>query len=567
VLKAYIILKKKHKVILGIIVISVLLLTFIEFINFFFLQQLIGFFSSSQIQVDSAFYKNLPKNLYTNIKHLLIFFFIFFIIRCLLILIVGLLKSKLCRNINDYLSNKIYSNYLINDYYFFTKNSSSDLISNIILEVDKFAYRIVDAIIIIFTETLVILGIVCFLLLNYFNVSFVLITLIIIIFSIFNSFYKNKFKKIGELKILYDSKKHQDLQRSFHVIQNIKLDGLEDFFLNKFQNSTKAASRSYFFLQFLNEIPKPIIELFIIIIMSIIVFIAHFFFNFSKTEILVMVSLYGVSMFRLLPSFNRLLIAGNSLRYYFPTVNKIFDEVSDIKNINLTQEFKEDLIFKKSIIFNNVNFSYSNSNKMNLTNVNIEINKNDIIGITGDSGSGKSTFLNLLLHLLKPNSGRVLVDNIPLENIFTSFRKKVGYVPQKIYLTDQSLIENVLLGKDIKDYNYPLFWDCVEKTNLKEIIDNLPQKENTKLGDRGSVLSGGQQQRIGIARALYKRSDILILDEATNSLDKNSENEILNTIYKLKANLTIIIVSHSKDVLSRCDKIFKVDNNKIFQLN
>ena len=204
---------------------------------------------------------------------------------------------------------------------------------------------------------------------------------------------------------------------------------------------------------------------------------------------------------------------------------------------------------------------------MILANVNIEIKKNEIIGVVGDSGSGKSTFLNLLLYLLKPNSGQILVDNKPIDNIFKSFRKKVGYVPQKIYLTNQSLIKNVLLGKDIKDYDYSLFWDCIDRVNLRKIVDNLPQKENTQLGEKGAALSGGQQQRIGLARALYKKSEILILDEATNSLDKFSEDEILDTIYKLRSNLTIIIVSHNKDVLSRCDRLIKIDNSKVFQLN
>lgn len=566
-LKAYILLKKEHKILLSIIVTSLIILTFVEFLNFYFLQKLISFFSSTETNVDSAFYWIFPESIYLSIRYLIFFFFFFFILRCFLILFVGLLKSKICKNINDYLSNEIYFNYLIKDYYFFVKNSSSDLTSNIILEVEKFAYRIIDAIIIILTETFIIIGITLFLLLNYFNISLVLITLIIIIFSIFNIFYKNIFKKIGEIKIIHDSKKVQDLQRSFHIIQNIKLDGLEDFFLKKFKKSNDAASRSYFFLQFFNEIPKPIIELSLIIIMAIIVIVSYFFFNSGRTEILVMVSLFGVSMFRILPSFNRLLIAVNTLRYYFPTVDRIFVQVFDKENKNLTQRFTGDFTFKDSIVFSNVNFSYPNSNKMILTNVNIEIKKNEIIGIVGDSGSGKSTFLNLFLYLLKPNSGQILVDNKPIDNIFKSFRKKVGYVPQKIYLTNQSLIKNVLLGKDIKDYDYSLFWDCIDRANLRKIVDNLPQKENTQLGERGAALSGGQQQRIGLARALYKKSDILILDEATNSLDKLSEDEILDTIYKLRDNLTIIIVSHNKDVLSRCDRLIKIDNSKVFQLN
>lgn len=196
----------------------------------------------------------------------------------------------------------------------------------------------------------------------------------------------------------------------------------------------------------------------------------------------------------------------------------------------------------------------------------MEITKNEIIGISGHSGSGKSTLLNLLSYLLKPTSGRILIDDEPLDNIYKSFQPKIGYVPQKIYLTNGSIIENVILGKSIDSYDYKLFKEVIDICGLSMLIDNLVDKEQSWIGERGAKLSGGQQQRLGIARALYKRPDILILDEATNALDSDSEKEILKIILNLATITTIILVSHKDSVLQISKRIYEIKNTKIIKL-
>jgi ABC-type bacteriocin/lantibiotic exporter with double-glycine peptidase domain len=186
----------------------------------------------------------------------------------------------------------------------------------------------------------------------------------------------------------------------------------------------------------------------------------------------------------------------------------------------------------------------------------LQIKKNEVIGISGNSGSGKSTLLNIICSLLKPTTGKIVVDNIPLEDIYKYYQSKIGYVSQKIYLMDDTFIQNITFGSNKSNYNYELFNNVIRKTNLEIVLENLSLKENTIIGERGLKLSGGQQQRMGIARALYKCPEILILDEATNALDNDSEKEILDTIQSLKDKLTIIIVSHKKLVLDYCDKIY-----------
>jgi ABC-type bacteriocin/lantibiotic exporter with double-glycine peptidase domain len=208
-------------------------------------------------------------------------------------------------------------------------------------------------------------------------------------------------------------------------------------------------------------------------------------------------------------------------------------------------------------------FSYPNSEKKILDKVNLKIKKNEILGISGNSGSGKSTFLNIFTCLLKPSSGFITVDEKPVEEIYNLFQKKISYVPQKIYLTDESLIKNVIFGQDTDDYNYQSFWECIEQSNLTELVKSLPEKENTIIGERGARFSGGQQQKLAIARALYKNPEIIIFDEATSGLDSASEEEILKSINNLKNKTTIIIASHNKRVLSFCERVVKIQNGKL----
>lgn len=563
-LKAFKLLNQDQKKTLLLLVFLILGLSLFEILTFYLLQPVISFFSGSQQQFIGVFANLLPNNLYTNIKFLLILFGAVFVIRCCLTLIIGLYRSKLCKNINDYLSNSMYRNYLYQDYSFFLENNSSKLISNIIIEVEKFSYRVVDAMLIILTELFIVVAILSFLLFNYFNASFALASVIGIIFILFNKFYKSKFKKLGEIKTYHDSEKINDLQKSFYVIQNIKLDNLENFFSKKFKKNNKAASDSYFLLQFFAEIPKPLIELSVLLVIFIIMYFAYYYLSFSKSDILIMIGIYGVAMFRLLPSCNRILNCTNQVRYYFSTIERVSNEIQKKEKKQIENDKKSAVVFsfKNSIDFQDVVFSYPNSEKKILDKINFKIKKNEILGISGISGSGKSTFLNLLTCLLKPSSGFISVDKKPIEEIYSSFQKKISYVPQKIYLTDESLINNVIFGQDTDDYNYQSFWECIEQSNLTELVESLPEKENTIIGERGSRFSGGQQQRLGIARALYKKPEIVIFDEATSGLDKTSEEEILKSLNNLKNKTTVIIVSHNSRLLSYCERVVKIQNGK-----
>jgi ABC-type bacteriocin/lantibiotic exporter with double-glycine peptidase domain len=282
-----------------------------------------------------------------------------------------------------------------------------------------------------------------------------------------------------------------------------------------------------------------------------------------------MLALFIISMFRVLPSFNRILAAFNSIRFNYSTINNINEEIISYKESLLTQRDEiiiNNIDFKKNIVLENIFFSFPNNKKNILQDINLTINKGNYIGLVGDSGSGKSTLLNILCGLINPISGYVKVDGRFVRDNLKSFQKKIGYVPQKIYLTDDTFDKNIVLGVDKANFNNDLLGKVIVQSKLENVINNFSEGIHTKIGEYGSRLSGGQQQRIGIARALYKQPEIIIFDEATSALDPKVEEDILDTIYGLKNNITVIIVSHKDSVMSRCDHVYKLDNGRLLKI-
>lgn len=548
------------------IVLLIILLSFCEALTFFFLHPIANYFSNNKYNFQIPFLKDFF-TFDLNIINLLCLFIFFFVIRFLLTIIVSYKKYTLVRDINNNLSNKIYSYYIFKEFQFYINNSNSKFLTNIIEEVEKFSYRVIDCFIGLITEIFIVIGVLIFLFIMYFYVSLSLSIIAILFFTITYNLYKYKFKNLGEIKVKNDADKIDILYKSFYIIQNIKLDNLENFFINNFKKKTESSSRSHFLLSFFNELPKPILELFLLFLVLTLVFFLYFYLSISKESILVILVIYGIAMFRILPALSRILGYLNQIKYFYPTtdiIKKILKDKNLFENTESLQ--KEYLGLKRNIKIENLSFKYDRSDHYTLNNINLEITKNEIIGISGHSGSGKSTLLNLLSYLLKPTSGRILIDDEPLDNIYKSFQPKIGYVPQKIYLTNGSIIENVILGKSKDSYDYKLFKEVIDICGLTMLIDSLVDKEQSFIGERGAKLSGGQQQRLGIARALYKRPDILILDEATNALDSESEKEILRIILNLATITTIILVSHKDSVLQISKKIYEIKNTKIIKL-
>jgi ABC-type bacteriocin/lantibiotic exporter with double-glycine peptidase domain len=244
------------------------------------------------------------------------------------------------------------------------------------------------------------------------------------------------------------------------------------------------------------------------------------------------------------------------------------------KELNLKNEifydnkfdFSKKINFNKSLDLKNISFKYSSTNENILENLNFTINKGEVIGILGDSGVGKSTFLDILVCLIKPSFGDIKLDNINLATpkIVRSYQNIIGYVTQSPYILDDTIAENIAFGDLDSTLNQLQIKKAINQAKLKDFVDSLPEGVNTVIGNRGVKLSGGQRQRIALARCFYFDREIILLDEATNSLDSYTEKEIIDSVYSLKKIKTVIIVSHKKELLNKCDKIYFIRNKKIY---
>jgi ATP-binding cassette subfamily C protein len=311
----------------------------------------------------------------------------------------------------------------------------------------------------------------------------------------------------------------------------------------------------------MSELPKPLIESLVLIIVFLMLFFSSFYSYLDNKQILSTLAIFVVAMFRLLPSTNRIISSLNVIKFYSSSA-KIINQELNKKSIQFENSI-DNLLCKKinfnnTIKLENIFFSYASSGKIILNNLNLIINKNQIIAIIGNNGSGKSTLFNIICCLLRPQKGKIYVDDIDIEDNQKTFQRKIGFVQQRTFIIDDTLLNNIIFGREYKPENSIFLQEVIRDSNLQTFVDNLPKGLETNLSEMGRNLSGGETQKIGIARALYKKSEILLLDEATSALDENSEKEIINTIMRLKKKVTIIAITHRKEFLKYCDSVYDV---------
>jgi ABC-type multidrug transport system fused ATPase/permease subunit len=310
------------------------------------------------------------------------------------------------------------------------------------------------------------------------------------------------------------------------------------------------------------QLPRLFLEFFAII--GIVIFI---FFLLLKGEnndyIISTIGVFVAATFRLIPSVNRVLNAFQNIKFYTPSIDLIYKELfNNTSEMNIIED--QELDFNSRIEIQDLYFKYlKDEPSWNIESINLLINKGDFIGIKGSSGSGKSTLIDLLVGLNEPDKGNFLIDGKSKILNNPNWRKQIGYVSQNVVLIDDSILQNIALGKDLNKINFENINDVIVKAGLKEFIGTLNEGFNTIVGERGVQLSGGQRQRIGIARALFQNPKILLLDEATSSLDNETEKKIMNSITLLKGQLTIILVAHRLSTLNNCNSIYEIQNHKL----
>ena len=340
-------------------------------------------------------------------------------------------------------------------------------------------------------------------------------------------------------------------------------------FINQFKKSNLKLTSAKKNNSIIGSLPRYIIEIVLVIILVITLLVI----SLLKDPIvnnLTLIGFFSATFIRLTPSAYRILSSLQRVKFTQKILNSLyknliyFDKIN-INNNNHQNIIKKDLIeIKNTIKIKNLNFSYDSKRDL-FNNLNLEIKIGETVGIFGDSGSGKSSFINLLIGLLKPDSGKILVNDKDIHSNISHWRKNIGYVPQSIFLIDDTFKKNITFEIENDSENLTKLNDCLKQAELTKFINTLQNGLDTIVGERGSRISGGQLQRVGIARALYNDPKILIFDESTSALDKDTELEIIKNIYKFKNKKTLIIITHKRDLLKECDKIYKLENGRFLE--
>lgn len=439
--------------------------------------------------------------------------------------------------------------------------NSSSIIRNVINETDILTKTGFISVLNLVTELFVAVGII--LTLIYLQPAAAL--LVTVIFLVGGSLYylatRSKVLSWGLLRQGLEGQRIMHVQQSLGGIKDVIMHNVAGEFVNRYGKCTSEIARVGSRQNFVQQTPKVLIETLAVVSLILIVFL-FFMLNKEEKVIVQVVGAYGVAAFRLMPSINRILGSLQGIKYSSPVISLIKNELDSLQEVKGEEE-AEDLDFNDVVKVNDISFSYDPNEEPVLKDFNLEIKKGETIGIVGESGAGKSTLLDVLLGLLTPESGSVFIDEKVLESTKKAWQGQIGYIPQDIFLLDDTISNNITYGKSDSDISHPDLTEAIKGASLEKFIGSLPDGLETIVGERGARISGGQRQRIGIARALYKRPSVLVLDEATNALDLETEKNIMDSIYKLKGSMTIIIVAHRLNSLNRCDRVIKLSKSGV----
>jgi ATP-binding cassette, subfamily B, bacterial PglK len=497
-----------------------------------------------------------------NFEIILSFIFVVFTIKFLILVFVSWMETGFLTKFREKMSNKLYHNFLNRDAASLLKKNSAEYIRNFTEEIIVSSLFIQSCLKIILDSILILTF---FIFLMYFDP--ITTGIVFIFFSSLGTIYfllvKNKLTNWAKTSLNNRKNKIQFITESFSAIKSIKILSRENFFLDKFKKQVHSISKIQFKVAFLDSLPRNILE-YMLLVSILLIFFYLMKNDYSNETIIQMLSVYTLSAFRVVPLINRLLGHLQRLKHSYPSLLKLINE-NEQKVLQKKNKIRK-MKFKKNIALNIKNFAFNNDKNFLLRNVKINIKKNSQIGLVGQSGSGKSTIIDILCGFQKNKLSELKVDDVNIlnSNNLASWQNTIGYVPQNIVIFNQSLRENILFGSDRKIFNDNVVNNLIKKVNLEKFVKKENNGLSQVLRQDGQNISGGEKQRIGIARALTNDPELIILDEATSGLDYETENNILKTIKKLRK--TSIIVSHRLNALKNCDKIYLIKNKEIILL-
>lgn len=467
------------------------------------------------------------------------------------------------------LSARLFESYLRKPYIFHLQRNSAELLRNVDSDVKYVYVSVIQQLLILFAEISVITGIIVLLFFIEPHVTLITILSLGMCFLIFKKVFHTKIDKISKKKHYILGQRYKLLNQGFGTVKEIKIMGRESFFTSVFREFCISDSRLNVAINIIHIMPRIILEtVFVVGILVIILTVLTKSGDISSIGSILI--LFAMAAFRLMPSANRINVALTYIRNAQVSVNQLYEDmIADMgkkfdenneSSINIKRAHNEKCHYIELV---NLWYRYPNAKNFTIKEVSLIIPKASSVGLIGPSGSGKTTLVDVILGILKPTEGTVFVEGKDIFFDLSLWQKRVGYIPQAISLLDDTIRRNVAFGIPDKDINDDLIWKVLESSQLKDFIEHLPNKLDTVIGERGARLSGGQRQRLGIARSLYFDPEVLVLDEATSSLDNETEREVMKAIEAIQGEKTLIIVAHRHTTIQNCDIIFELQKGKL----
>lgn len=463
------------------------------------------------------------------------------------------------------LSTRLMKVYYKQPYEFFLQHNSSELIRGVSGDTGEL-YNVIINVLQVISNGITAVSIIAYLIITNFWMTIIITALLgicaVLIFQIFNK----RFRSYGLVNQKYTGLIGKDLRQAFEGVKEIKLMGNEDYFVNAYENNLKKQNDVIYRFKIYASIPKYLIET--ICISGILIFLGiNVVFNENYISLIPQLATFCVAAYKLLPSVNGISGYMNNVLFSKASIDLVYRDIKAIEEMEKRSEKKnvesKTLELRDCIEIKDVAFRYQEMDKDVLSDVSFQILKGQSVALIGPSGGGKTTMADIILGLLKPEKGIVTVDGEDIQNYTERWGRNIGYIPQTIYLTDDSIRNNVAFGINEKEIVDEQVWKALEGAQLKEFVQKLPHGLDTEVGERGARISGGQRQRIGIARALYQNPEILVFDEATSALDNETEQEVMKAIEGLQGMKTMLIIAHRLTTIEHCDAVYRVENGKV----
>lgn len=559
--KLFFILSKEDKSFLFFLLLFSIFISFIEsfaislVMPFITLASDFSYFDKNQYLIEIKNYLALP--VFKIIIYFGVVLIIFYILRTFLNSYYFHLLARFSKGRYHTIAYKVFAKFLNIDYENFTKKNQSEILKSITGEVYNLS-TMISSFLLMMSEIFIVLLLYALMLLVSYK-----ITLFLSFFMIINALILVKvlspiIKKAGLRREEAMKNFFEILNTNLNNFKFIKLKTKEEGILNLFKAQSEAFAKANITNESVAALPRIYLEG---ISFCVLVFIVVFLVLKNESDIsgiLATISIFVLALYRLMPSANRIITSYHDLLYYRSSLDIIYQILKqDEESLG-----EEKISFKKELKLENLAFGYMGKKNL-FSHLNLKIEKGEKIAFIGQSGCGKSTLVDIIIGLLNPREGKILIDGVKLnaKNV-KNYRQKIGYIPQNIYLFNDSIAKNISFGDKIDEQKLN---KVIKQANLEAFINNLPQGVQTKVGDGGSNLSGGQKQRIAIARALYLEPEILVLDEATSALDIQSETKIMDAIYKISKDKTMIIIAHRLSTITRCDSVYRLEHGKLIK--